>query len=246
MQNHLSSEFLAAEHAEQLKKHGLDNFEALWAYEGEWFEPPNHKRGGWGGVNYLTLGDGSAHGYYLKRQSQYMRRTWRHPVQGEPTYAREFVMLRHLKNYPVNIPDLVYYAQHKQQSILMTAALTGYQPADQWFEQNATRSHRAFVLEALADAIRCLHDVGVEHRALFLKHCFIKPVGERYQVAMIDFEKSRRTWMIGVRWVFDLKRCLQRATVLTTSEKIFFLQKYLKTQTFNWWQRKVSHWLIHT
>lgn len=244
MQNHLSVEFLAPSDAQLLKSQGLDQFSSLWDYQGEWFEPPNEKRGGWSGVNFLSLSnEGKSKGYYLKRQSQYQRRTFSHPIQGEPTFTREFVMLKYLINQPVHTPELVYFAQNRNQSILMTAALEGYEAADQWFQNRPDLDKRP-VLSAMARAIKAMHQAGVEHRALFLKHLFVQSAEGSFKVAIIDFEKARRTILIGLRWPFDLKRLLQRADVLSTVEKNYFIQQYFQTQDLNWWQQRICHWLV--
>lgn len=241
LQNHLSIVFLAPEHAECLKKHHLVTPDDLWAYEGEWFEPPNRKRGGWSGVNYLCL-DGK--GYYLKRQEHYQRRSWQHPFVGEPTYVREFNILQYLQDTPVHTPQLLYFAQNQQQSVIMTAELAGFIPADQWLATHADQD-KQLILAALAREVKALHHVGIQHRALFLKHLFVKPIDGDFEVALIDFEKARRTPWIGLSWVFDVKRCLQRATQLTVEDKACFLKHYWQTNAFNWWQRKLSHWLIN-
>lgn len=232
---------MASSHAACLKKHGLDTPEALWAYEGDWFETPNRKRGGWSGVNYLSL---EGQGYYLKRQEKYQRRSWRHPFAGEPTYVREFEMLQYLQKQPVKTPELVYFAQNQHQSIMITAELQGFVPVDQWLLQYAEQDRQP-LLRALAAAVRLLHQTGVEHRALFLKHLFVKPIVNDFEVAMIDFEKARCSPWMWHSGLYDIKRCLQRATMLSQADKIYFLQAYWQTKQLNWWQQHLSHWLIN-
>jgi len=53
---------------------------------------PNTGRGGWSSVFRLELGDTA---YYLKRQSNYLTHSLRHPF-GEPTFACEF---RNIQRY---------------------------------------------------------------------------------------------------------------------------------------------------
>ena len=232
---------MAPKHAECLKKQQLATPEALWAYEGDWFETPNQKRGGWSGVNYLAL---NGQGFYLKRQENYQRRSWRHPFVGEPTYVREYEMLRYLQNKSVQTPELVYFAKNLHQSVMMTAELAGFVPADQWLSANSNQDKKP-LLSALAHAVKALHRTGVQHRALFLKHLFVQPMDGGFEVAMIDFEKARRTPLIGFSWVFDVKRCLQRASQLSKEDKRYFLQQYWQTNTFSWWQQQLSNWLIN-
>ncbi len=241
LQNHLSIKFLAHDHATCLKKHGFQDPDVIWAYEAEWFETPNRKRGGWSGVNFLSL-DGQ--GYYLKRQENYQRHSVSHPFAGEPTYVREFEILQFLQDKPVQTPELVYFAQNQKQSIIITAELKGFVPADQWL-LDCPEQNKQQILSALAAEVRALHQTGVVHRALFLKHLFIKPLADEFEVAIIDFEKARRIPWMMFSGLNDIKRCLQRATMLTPADKAYFLLAYWQTKQLNWWQRRVSQWLIN-
>jgi len=245
LQNYLSIKFSSLEHQDLLAKHGLGSEADIWEYQGEWFEPPNEKRGGWSGVNYLSLTkpQGIAKGYYLKRQSNYQRRTWLAPLTGEPTYAREFEVLQYLEDKPVKTPSLVYYAQSDTQSILMTAELQGFVSADQWFVKHADQDKQP-ALRAIANAISALHQTGIEHRALYLKHIFINVEHGQVNVAFIDFEKSRRTRLIRWRSLFDLKRLLKRSPQLTASDSAYLVQNYFKTIKTSWWQRMLSRCLL--
>ena len=71
---------------------GLFGFSDFWNRKIEWFEAPNHRRGGWSGVarSELTLPDGGRLPVFVKRQANHMTRTWRHPFRGQPTLIREF------------------------------------------------------------------------------------------------------------------------------------------------------------
>ena len=77
------TDFLAAEDRALLERHGLGTFDALWAKQLEAVDEPNTDGGGWSSVFRLEL-DG--HGYYLKRQSNHLTHSLRHPL-GEPTFA---------------------------------------------------------------------------------------------------------------------------------------------------------------
>jgi len=178
-----------------LQQHQLASFEQLWNYQGDWFEPPNRERGGWSGVNYIELADnaGVMHGFYLKRQQAHMRRTWRHPIAGEPTFVREFNMLKHLNKHAVATPKWVFFGSQQDKAILLTEALTGFVAADEWLKQhnNLSVSQQNALMRALADAVCKLHQAGVQHRSLYLKHLFVKQNNGEFAVALIDFEKSR-------------------------------------------------------
>ena len=110
------NDFVAADWVDALRAGGLDRFESLWALQAEWFEPPNHRRGGWSGVARIELPgpDGRPTGLFLKRQENHTRRTFRHPLHGEPTFAAEIRNI--LATQQAQVPSLepVYYAQRKQ------------------------------------------------------------------------------------------------------------------------------------
>ena len=69
----------------------LDNFDAFWQLEADWFEEPNHRRGGWSGVSriLLALPEGGEAAVFLKRQENHLRKTIAHPLKGIPTFRAE-------------------------------------------------------------------------------------------------------------------------------------------------------------
>lgn len=94
------TDFLAVQDRALLERHGLDSFDALWAKQLEAVDEPNTDGGGWSSVYRLDL---EGHGYYLKRQSNYLTRTLHRPF-GEPSFAREF---RNISRYQqLGIPAL--------------------------------------------------------------------------------------------------------------------------------------------
>jgi len=90
------TDYLASADLALLKRHGLDDFEALWALQLEAVDEPNTGRGGWSSVFRLEL---EGKGYYLKRQSDYLTRTLHRPF-GEPTFAREFRNISRYQKLP--------------------------------------------------------------------------------------------------------------------------------------------------
>ncbi|MES2502565.1 MAG: lipopolysaccharide kinase InaA family protein [Pseudomonadota bacterium] len=217
-----------------LQQHQLASFEQLWNYQGDWFEPPNRERGGWSGVNYIELTDnaGNKHGFYLKRQQAHMRRTWRHPMAGEPTFVREFEILKHLSKHDVATPKWVFFGSQQDKAILLTQALTGFVAADEWLNKHAdiSVSLQNSLMRALADAVRKMHQAGVQHRSLYLKHLFVKQNNSGFEVAAIDFEKSRITAFI--RWfrLADLITLHYRTADLSAGNKLAFFKQYFAIQ----------------
>ena len=213
-----------------LQQHQLASFEQLWNFKGDWFEPPNRERGGWSGVNFIELVDnaGKINGFYLKRQQAHMRRTWRHPLAGEPTFVREFEILEHLSKHHVATPNLVFFGSQQDKVILLTQALTGFVAADEWFKNHVEVSicQQNALMRALADAVRKMHLAGVQHRSLYLKHLFVKENNGAFEVAAIDFEKSRITPFIKWFRLADLITLHYRTGDLRASLKMGFFKQY--------------------
>jgi serine/threonine protein kinase len=230
-----------------LAQHQLASFEQLWNYQGDWFEPPNRERGGWSGVNYIELTDdvGAKHGFYLKRQQGHLRRSWRHPIAGEPTFLREFEILQHLKTHQVATPECVFFGRKQDKAILLTKALTGFFAADVWLSKaSPINIHKKRALtSALADAVHDLHQAKVQHRSLYLKHMFIKENNENFDVAMIDFEKSRITSLIAFSRLSDLISLSNRTLNLNRGDRLFFFKQYFQLQRLTPFYKKLYAYL---
>jgi len=254
LQRHLSSHFLCLHYAGLLQSHQLGTFDALWNYQGAWFEAPNHERGGWSGVNYIELTDekGHLHGFYLKRQEGHMRKTWLQPFAGEPTFVREFKILQYLKQYnkiniekQVHTPELVFFERRNHQSILLTKALTGFFSVDVWLKnnQNPLIKKQRILMQALATSVENLHSAGVQHRSLYLKHLFVKELDVGFDVAMIDFEKSRETKLIGFFKWMDLIKLHQRSSIISVKNKLYFFKKYQNKKELSFFAKKLLAFL---
>lgn len=217
-----------------LQQHQLASFDQLWDYQGDWFESPNHERGGWSGVNYIELADeaGHKHGFYLKRQQAHTRRTWRHPISGEPTFVREFEILEYLNKHHVATPKLVFFGNQQDKAVLLTEALTGFTDAEMWLKTHADLSikRQRKLMRALATTVRKLHQAGVQHRSLYLKHLFVRELNGVFEVATIDFEKSRVTKLISWLRFSDLITLHSRTASISASNKLVFFKQYFRVE----------------
>jgi len=241
--------YIAPDKAQLLAAHRLDNFDAVWDYQGEWFEPPNQRRGGWSGVNRVALPEADAVDYavFLKRQQNHQRRTGRHPIAGVPTFLREFSMLLYLQTQAVPAPKPVFFAKRKvnndQQAILMTEALTNYLPLDQVMEQMfangmpSQKTQRALI-DTVAIMVRKLHVAGVQHRALYPKHIFVRlNANQPADVAVIDLEKSRITFWGFYRTYIDLAALNRHAVFWSRTKRLYFFKQYLGVKRLNRWHK---------
>jgi len=242
-------QFIAPQHLALLSQYQLSDFDHLWAYKGDWFEPPNRERGGWSGVNFLTLHNESCetHAFYLKRQQGFTRRTIVHPVAGEPTFLREYKVMQYLQPYGVSTPTTVFFAAKSQKAILMTEALTGYVAWDEWRKAHADANYlrKKNVISAIAKMIKKMHQAGVQHRSLYPKHLFVNENEGNANVAIIDFEKSRITPWIAILKISDLITLNYRTLDISRTQRLYFFKQYLGVSRLNAWQKRICCYIHH-
>jgi len=185
----------------------LSTFDDIWNLDTEWFEEPNQRRGGWSGVIKVELDTNEGKtGVFIKRQENHISKTWLHPIKGILTFEREFKNILQMQNRDLPVMETVFFAQrsidNKRQAILITKELTGYLPLDseQFLSSGdliKNAPHKKQLLIAVADAVRSIHKYHFEHNCLYLKHIFVKPVGDSWDVKIIDLEKLK--WRIFKR-----------------------------------------------
>ncbi|HSI43918.1 MAG TPA: lipopolysaccharide kinase InaA family protein [Methylotenera sp.] len=242
----MSTVFTNRQHQALLHLNGLGDFEALWNAKIAWFEEPNERRGGWSGVGRLALkaSDGNDVQVFVKKQKNHGRRTFAHPIQGEPTFKREFNNLQFLNHHQFAAPVVVYYGEDNltKRAILVTIALSEFQPLDEFSEskyKNWHESERVGYLRTLAKNIQRFHGLGMVHRALYPKHIFIN-TEQPSHVAVIDLEKARLTSIGWYRTYFDLAALFRHAAWWSKDEQLAFFKAYcvkLPEQELNGWQR---------
>lgn len=241
--------------------HGLLTWQDWWTRDIQWYEAPNQRRGGWSGVGQLVLqdDDGGQTTWFVKKQQNHGRRTWRHPLTGEPTFRREWQRLQALSADGIGVPQAVMYAEKHatgtQQAILVTKQLADYQDLDQILQHWSvmTVGERRGLLSALATQLRQFHDYGWVHRALYPKHIFVCRTVVPPQMALIDLEKTRQTRCAWRRARFDLA-ALQRHTVaLSRHERLYFFRVYMGAtacgahaahRPLRWWARALLNSIV--
>lgn len=222
-------DFIAGEEQRLLARHGLDNFDALWALQLEAVDEPNTEGRGWSTVFRLELEDKA---FYLKRQSNYLTHTLTHPF-GEPSFSREF---RNIQRYAeLGIPALqaVFYAQRKvegeQRALLLTRALDEWQDLHDVLQgwDLMPAGQRNAVLDACGLLARRVHSSGQVHGCFYPKHIFLQARGDGYAAQLIDLEKTRPA-LLGERdRIKDIEPLLRRAQVWTDADVQRFLSAYL-------------------
>ncbi|MEX5352283.1 lipopolysaccharide kinase InaA family protein [Pseudomonas juntendi] len=240
------TDYLASADQALLQRHGLNDFEALWALQLDAVDEPNTGRGGWSSVFRLEL---EGKGFYLKRQSDYLTRTLHRPF-GEPTFAREFRNISRYQKLKIPALQAVFYGERKgngqHRAILMTRALDDWRDLDsllaQWPQFDA--ASRLGILQACGQLARTLHAAGQVHGCFYPKHIFLRERREGWQAQLIDLEKTRPL-LFGMRdRLKDLEPLLRRAGVWSEADVRSLLAAYLEqpadsTLVDTWLQRLV-------
>lgn len=215
-----------------LAHNGLAGFDALWNVDAGWFEPPNQRRGGWSGVMRLELTrpDGTACAVFLKRQENHNTFSWRKPIQGIPTFLREFRLIQRYRAAGVPSLEPVYFACRGRRAILVTEELTGFAGLDRHLDAWPTleAATRRGILDSVAALTRRLHAAGLQHNCYYPKHVFVKVgTGGRVEARAIDLEKSRWNPVARQRSLRDLDTLNRYVPACRRSERLRFLKVYL-------------------
>lgn len=215
-----------------LTHNGLADFDALWGIDAGWFESPNRRRGGWSGVSRLELTrpEGTACTVFLKRQENHGTFSFRHPVQGVPTFEREFRLIQRYRAAGIPTLEPVYFAVRGQRAMLMTVALDGFLPLDSL--AGNWQPYRKEILATVALLTRKLHDARIQHNCFYPKHVFVKvDAGGTAEARVIDLEKSRWRPLRLICTLRDLDTLNRYARGWRRTERLYFLKTYLGLRT---------------
>ncbi|UTW06832.1 lipopolysaccharide kinase InaA family protein [Pseudomonas benzenivorans] len=175
--------------------------DSWWQLQGDWVEPPNERRGGSSGVQRIRDAQGRL--LYAKRQTGHIYRSLRHPF-GRPTVLRERDALLGARQAGVRVPEIVFCEAEQDhagwRALLVTAALEGFQPIEDWYVEGSRERHgerlHGELLEQVAKNLAQLHRARWQHSCIYIKHIFVRVSGEgeaaRAEAALIDLEKCRQ------------------------------------------------------
>lgn len=239
--------FIAADAQSLLAAHGLADFDTLWALPLTAVDEANTGRGGWSQVFRLDL---AGHGFYLKRQANYLTRSLRHPL-GEPTVTREFRNIRLYQQLGIPALQASYFAERRQggewQGMLLTRGLDDWSELGAWLAQwpVLTPPRRGALVAACGQLARRLHDASLIHGCFYPKHIFLRAAGEGFEACLIDLEKTRRAWFGQRDRVRDLEPLLRRAAAWGEADIRGFLTAYLgvpgtDARVTTWMERLVA------
>lgn len=243
--------YIASERKDLLEANHLSDFDHLWACQSDWFEVPNNDRKGWSGVNHLFLQSpgGNALGVFLKRQQNYVRRTFLHPFTGESTFACEFKTMMFLIKRGVPVPKPVFFDEKSttegMKAILMTEELANYQPLDQALtniSQQAVidRRLKRNLLKSVAQVIHKLHYARIQHRALYPKHLFVDISNPNdVRTVIIDLEKARIKFLPIMRTLQDFGTLNRDLHSLSHTDRLYLFKQYYGAEKLGFWGKLV-------
>ncbi|AEF24138.1 lipopolysaccharide kinase InaA family protein [Pseudomonas fulva] len=232
-------EFIAEQDRILLERNGLASFDALWALKLEAVDEPNTERGGWSSVYRLDV---EGHGFYLKRQSNYLTRSPLHPL-GEPTFSREFRNIQRYRKLGIPALQAALFAEQRvageRRAVLLTRALDGWQDLDHWLGRWSVLDDapRLAILKACGALARCVHDAGQVHGCFYPKHIFLREEQGAFQAQLIDLEKTRPLLFGRRDRIKDLEPLVRRARAWGKAEIQVLLESYLggRDGVAAWW-----------
>ncbi|WP_426414666.1 lipopolysaccharide kinase InaA family protein [Aestuariirhabdus sp. LZHN29] len=208
----------------------LGDFEALWNLELPWFEEPNKRRSGWSGVvrHSLAQSNGEPLNLFIKRQQNHNTPCLRHPIKGEPTFAREYRNIIKLQRLGVPTIDPVYYGERlhngDSQSILISVALDHHQTVDELFPQ--VENPRPLI-DAIASLASQLHSHRLAHYCFYPNHIFVAQDSPGvFKPRLIDLEKMRFVPLPHRRTLKDFHTFIRRAAFMGADNLNLLLQSY--------------------
>lgn len=226
----------------QLLEHNeLATFDQLWSLQTPWFEEPNQRRNGWSGVVKYELKniDGSSTSVFIKRQENHNCKTLMHPIKGVPTFQREFLNIKRLNDKHIPTLTTLYYAQRriagKDQAILMTLSLEGYQSLEEFCDHDTHSKHpqRQDIMIQAGQVTRAMHDAHFRHNCLYPKHLFVKNDSNTIDVRVIDLEKLKWLPLYYQIRRNDLSRIIRRSYSMSYDDIKTFLNSYFQSGNGN-------------
>jgi len=226
-------DYINTDWSNTLSDNGLKSFDDWWQREAEWFEEPNHRRGGWSGVSRVELKDkdGSIRTIFLKRQENHVAKTLAHPFKGIPTFIREMQNILLLRDAKVAALTPVYFAVRTidgaQRAVLVTEELDGFSPLDTIDRSSLTIKQRDNLAKSVAELIQRFHAQRLQHNCLYAKHVFIKQNGDNFESRLIDLEKTKPRFLKNTGMNRDLDSFNRHAHGWSRTDRLRFLHYYL-------------------
>lgn len=218
-------------------------FEELWRNNAPWFETPNVRRGGWSGVVKCMIDNfGRSEKVFIKRQENHMTRTLMHPLNGIPTFLREYhnIQLLHAKKIPTL--DVLYFDTKGAKAVLVTKALEGYISLDKIELSTLVSQDKKTLISNIAKVIRHLHLHHYQHNCLYPKHIMVRQRANGWDVKLIDLEKMKYRLVKKLVVIHDLTTFVRHLSeIWSAREKVLFFQAYFEQPKISSQSKKIIH-----
>lgn len=234
-------EFVTDEWQELASAAGLADFETIWQLDIGWFEALNKRGDGWSGVSRMEIAhpDGSSTGIFIKRQQNFIARSWRHPLRGITTVRRELDNLRRLDEIGVPTLDVLYFGERtrdgERQAILISRELTGFISLQEyqarWQRQGyPAKAGRLELIQRIARIARRMHRHRIQQSCFFPKHVFIRGLEGNSDIRLIDLEKAKRSITVRHATLRDLDTFNRHSPGAKKTDRLRFLLAYCGAQ----------------
>tara|TARA_R100001369_G_scaffold22176_2_gene40421 strand:+ start:719 stop:1522 length:804 start_codon:yes stop_codon:yes gene_type:complete len=218
-------------------------FEELWHINSPWFETPNVRRGGWSGVVKCMIDNfGRSEKVFIKRQENHMTRTLIHPLNGIPTFLREYHNIQLL--HAINIPtlDVLYFDTKGAKAVLVTKALEGYISLDKIELSTLVSQDKKTLISSIAKVIRDLHQHNYQHNCLYPKHIMVRQSANGWDVKLIDLEKLKYRLVKSRAVIHDLTTFVRHLSdIWSGRDKVIFFQAYFEQSKISCQSKKIIH-----
>ena len=192
------------------------NFDEWWTVPGEWVEEPNQRRSGWSGMMTARFGDTL---YYIKKQSNHLYRSLRHPF-GMPTTSREFANILSLSVLGIQVPEPVFHGSRQGtegfEGLLVTRELVGFKAIAEAATLSADEKRQLAI--ATGETIGRMHRASLQHSCLYDKHVMYRWQDGKAEIALIDLEKLRRPYLPWRAAQHDLDQLYRHQTIWDNSD----------------------------
>ncbi len=190
-----------------------DHFDALWDLPRQFVEPINYRRNGWSAVSIVQLPDGKGghERFFLKRQENQTRHSWRYP-EGVLTYRYEVDALCRAERQRWPCVELVAYGFRQErgveQGMVLTRAIES--PTLASFRESSVDWPAVLPqLRGVGEDLYAMHASRWQHGALYPGHLFMDLQNGTCQ--LIDFERARRRLSVAAAAESDLSQLLKRS-----------------------------------
>jgi len=246
--------YIAEKWRDILAFNNLDSDEKIWALQAEWFEEPNHRRGGWSGVSRieLKLPEGGVVGVFLKRQENHVTRTLMSPIKGVLTFVREFEVITAFNKYKIPSLDLMAFDEWEEggyrRACIMTEELDGYIPLSSGLYRMGSdflesEQQKKQLFTKISILMHQMHKEGFMHGCFYPKHIFAKQLPEGdVDLRVIDLEKVKKLFCKKRAAFRDLDTLLRHSGSWSEDDKLAFFKVYqgedeLKEPSKKLWKR---------